>query len=79
MLSARYRSSSCSRLAAVTAPTLILIGDRDFIRPEFAVHMARTVPGAWLGILPDTTHLTILARPELPGLIAARIAAAEAP
>lgn len=68
-----------ARLAAVTAPTLILIGDRDFIRPEFAVHMARTLPGAWLGILPDTTHLTILARPELPGLIAARIAAAEAP
>lgn len=68
---------SDAQLAAIAAPTLVLIGDNDFIRPEHALHMAQTIPGAWLGVLPDTTHMTIMAHPALPGLIAQRIGAAE--
>lgn len=61
-------------LAGITAPTQILLGDTDFIRPDHALHMAQTIPGAWLGILPGTTHTGIMTHPALPGLILHRIA-----
>lgn len=69
---------SDEQLAAIAAPALVLIGDRDFILPEHALHMAQTIPDAWLGVLPDTTHMNILMHPALPGLITQRIRAAEA-
>lgn len=64
-------------LAGIRAPVMIAIGDRDFVLPEHAVRMAGTIPGAWLTILPDTTHMTILKQPELPGLLIRRITSAE--
>lgn len=64
-------------LAAIGAPVLLLLGDTDFVIPQHAAEMAETIPGAGLAILPDTTHMTILARPELPDLIAAQIDKAE--
>lgn len=66
-----------AQLAAIAAPAQIVIGDHDFIRPQHAVDLAARIPGAWLAILPGTTHMNILARPELPGLILNRIATAE--
>jgi pimeloyl-ACP methyl ester carboxylesterase len=39
-------------LRAVAAPTLILLGDRDVVRPEHAVELARLLPDARLSILP---------------------------
>lgn len=56
---------SDQQLSETDAPVLIAIGDRDFIRPEHAVHMAQTIPNARLAILPDTTHMTITKRPDL--------------
>lgn len=70
---------SDEELAGITAPVMIVIGDRDFVLPDHAVHMARTIPDAWLTILPDTTHMQILAQPELPGLLARRMADTEPP
>lgn len=64
-------------LAAIPVPVMIAIGDRDFILPGHAVDMAAAIPGAWLTVLPDTTHMTILKRPELPGLLLERIETAE--
>lgn len=64
-----------AQLAGIKPPVQLLIGDRDFIRPDHAMHMAATIPDAWLGILPDSTHLTILADPALPGMIRHRIEA----
>ncbi len=60
-------------LAAIEAPVLLVLGDTDFVIPQHAAEMAETIPEASLAILPDTTHMTIMARPELPDLIAARI------
>lgn len=37
---------------AIRAPTLILIGDRDIVRPEHALELARLIPDARLMILP---------------------------
>lgn len=70
---------SDQQLAAITAPVTIALGDSDFMRPAHAVHMAETIPGASLAVLPDTTHMTIMTRPELPIVIARRIDTSEAP
>ncbi|AUH34560.1 alpha/beta fold hydrolase [Paracoccus tegillarcae] len=64
---------SDDQLAAITAPAQILQGDTDFIRRDHALHLAATIPGAWLGILPDTTHGSITTHPALPGMILHRI------
>jgi pimeloyl-ACP methyl ester carboxylesterase len=37
---------------AIRAPTLILIGDRDIVKPEHAIELARLIPNARLMILP---------------------------
>jgi pimeloyl-ACP methyl ester carboxylesterase len=39
-------------IRSVRAPTLIVIGDQDIVRPEHAVELARSIPGARLLILP---------------------------
>jgi pimeloyl-ACP methyl ester carboxylesterase len=39
-------------LPVVGAPTLIVLGDRDIVRPEHAVELTRLIPGARLLILP---------------------------
>ena len=42
----------------ITAPTLVLIGDRDeTITVEDAVALYRLIPGAELGVLPAASHL----------------------
>jgi pimeloyl-ACP methyl ester carboxylesterase len=44
-------------LARITASTLIVYGDRDFLDPvEMAVEMYRAIPGAALWILPHGGH-----------------------
>jgi pimeloyl-ACP methyl ester carboxylesterase len=60
---------------ALAAPTLIMIGDSDIIRPEHAVEMFRLLgggvsgdmvglPRCRLAMLPGTTHISIMHRPE---------------
>lgn len=41
-------------ISAIQAPTLIVIGDQDIVRPEHAVAMYRLLPHARLAILPGT-------------------------
>lgn len=63
-------------IKAITAPTLLIAGDSDIIRPEHAVEMFRLlgggVPGdmaglprSQLAILPGTTHVTVVHRGDL--------------
>ncbi len=52
-------------LAAVTAPTLIMSGDRDSIPPAHSLLIAAKIPGAQLSIVPGTGHGLIAERPEL--------------
>jgi pimeloyl-ACP methyl ester carboxylesterase len=58
-------------IAAIAAPTLLIIGDSDLIRPEHAVEMFRLLgggvfgdmaglPKSQLAILPGTTHVTVV-------------------
>jgi pimeloyl-ACP methyl ester carboxylesterase len=60
-------------IRAIKAPTLLIIGDSDIIRPEHAVEMFRLLgggvmgdmaglPNSQLAILPGTTHVTLVSR-----------------
>jgi pimeloyl-ACP methyl ester carboxylesterase len=44
---------------AIKAATLVVLGDNDFMRVDFAAEMARLIPHARLAVLPDTTHMDI--------------------
>ena len=58
-------------MRSIAAPTLLIIGDSDTVRPEHAVELFRLLgggvagdivglPDSQLAILPGTTHLTIV-------------------
>ena len=55
---------SARDLAAIDAPVAIVQGEHDeFIRPEHAAYLARTIPGGTLTILPGVSHFAPLQRP----------------
>jgi pimeloyl-ACP methyl ester carboxylesterase len=51
-------------LHSIGSPTLIIVGDHDFIRPEHAIQVFRLIPGAQLAILPGAGHDAITERHE---------------
>jgi pimeloyl-ACP methyl ester carboxylesterase len=68
-------SSKPDEIQGIAAPVLYIIGDSDIVRPEHAVEVFRMfgggVPGDMVGlpasrlaILPGTTHITLVQRPE---------------
>src|SRR5258708_12298552 len=63
-------------MASVKAPTLLIIGDSDIVRPEHVVEMFRLLGGGVVGhlfglprsqltVLPGPTHLTLPHRAQL--------------
>jgi pimeloyl-ACP methyl ester carboxylesterase len=72
----QIKDVSAETFAAIAAPTLLIIGDSDIVRPEHAVEMFRLLgggvagdmvglPKSQLAILPGTTHVTVVARTDL--------------
>ncbi|MFY0405520.1 alpha/beta fold hydrolase [Solicola sp. PLA-1-18] len=55
---------SDEQLATITAPTLVVQGDRDFTTNAHAAQMVEKIPGSRLAILPDTTHMTVTLRAD---------------
>ncbi|HEX2877179.1 MAG TPA: alpha/beta hydrolase [Polyangiaceae bacterium] len=52
-------------LASVKVPVLVALGEHDeFIRPEHAEYLAKTIPGASLTRLPGVSHFAPLQRPS---------------
>ncbi|HEX2134828.1 MAG TPA: alpha/beta fold hydrolase [Microvirga sp.] len=62
-------------IQAIEAPTLVIIGDSDIVRPEHAVEMFRLLgggvagdlaglPSSQLAVLPGTTHVTLVERAD---------------
>ena len=49
-------------MQSIRAPTLVMLGDADVIRPEHAVEMFRLLPHAELAVLPGTDHMQIIKR-----------------
>jgi pimeloyl-ACP methyl ester carboxylesterase len=59
------RPDSRSGLAAITCPTLVLVGEADEpTPPELAREMAAGIPGSRLVIVPDCGHLSTIERPQ---------------
>lgn len=52
-------------LRAITAPTLVLNGDADVVKPEHAVALMRLLPHAQVAILPGTDHMAMMTRTDL--------------
>jgi pimeloyl-ACP methyl ester carboxylesterase len=74
----QVRDLSADDVAAIGAPTLLIIGDSDIVRPEHAVEMFRLLgggvmgdltglPNSQLAILPGTTHATLVERGDWLG------------
>ena len=71
------RNLPAETIRAIQAPTLLIIGDSDLVRPEHAVEMFRLLgggvfgdtpaglPDSQLAILPGTSHVTLVDRAEL--------------
>jgi pimeloyl-ACP methyl ester carboxylesterase len=51
-------------IQSINAPTMVMIGDHDIVRPEHAVLMFRLLPNAQLAVLPGTDHMTIVNRSD---------------
>lgn len=72
-----FQGWSAEEIRAITAPTLVLCGDADLVRPEHAIELFRLlggarddggmagVPASQLAILPGVTHFTIINRVDL--------------
>lgn len=74
-LNASYQGWDPEVLRGLTQPVLLIAGDADIVRPEHVTEMFRLfgggvpgdlygVPASRLAILPGTTHITLLHRPE---------------
>ena len=72
----QIKDFSGEAIRGINAPTLLIIGDSDLIRPEHAVEMFRLLgggvfgdtpaglPNSQLAILPGTSHVTIVDRAD---------------
>lgn len=52
-------------LRAITAPTLLVIGDNDFVRLDHAAAMRDLIPAAQLAVVPGATHTGLLRRTDI--------------
>jgi pimeloyl-ACP methyl ester carboxylesterase len=59
-----FKGYSAAELKSIKAQTLVMIGDREGIRPEHAVEMYRLIPNAQLAIFPGGDHFMIWQSPE---------------
>jgi pimeloyl-ACP methyl ester carboxylesterase len=52
------------QIAAIRAPTLVIVGDHDMVRPEHALEMFRLIPGAQLCVIPHAGHGVPVSQPK---------------
>ncbi|MHA6795572.1 alpha/beta fold hydrolase [Pseudonocardia bannensis] len=62
---ADFRGWPDGQLQAITTPTLLVIGDTDFVRLEHAAAILDLIPDARLAVLPGCTHMDVMRRAEL--------------
>ncbi len=75
-LDREFQDWPAEAIQSIKAPTLVIIGDSDIVRPEHAVEMFRLLgggvpgdvaglPNSQLAVLPGTTHVTLVERADL--------------
>jgi pimeloyl-ACP methyl ester carboxylesterase len=52
-------------LGRIDAPTLVLVGDDDFIPLEHTIELYRAIPNSELAVVPGTSHAHFLEKPSL--------------
>jgi pimeloyl-ACP methyl ester carboxylesterase len=57
-----FKDIPADTIRNITAPTLLVCGDSDVMRPEHAVQEFRLLPHAQLAVLPGTDHMEVTAR-----------------
>ena len=56
---------SCDRLASITQPTLLIVGDQDLLTPSAnSIMMAQKIPHSWLVVIQGTGHGMMLQVPD---------------
>jgi len=59
------RPDSVDMLPGITAPTLVIVGEKDALTPPAdAQLMAERIPGARLEVIPGAGHLANMEEPE---------------
>jgi pimeloyl-ACP methyl ester carboxylesterase len=64
MVNSTYIGWTADDLRAVETPTMVIVGDNDFIRVSDAVEAAELLPHGQLAVLPGTTHMDMTRSPE---------------
>lgn len=59
-----FEGWSDAAIGGIAGPTLIIVGDRDFVRLEHAALMLELFPSAQLAVLPGTTHMQVIRRTD---------------
>ncbi|WP_243294805.1 alpha/beta fold hydrolase [Geothrix mesophila] len=57
-----FKDIPADAIRSIIAPTLVVVGDADVIRPEHAVETFRLLPHAQLAVLPGTDHMQVTSR-----------------
>ncbi len=60
-----FKGWGTEAIKSIKAPSLVIAGDHDVVRPEHAVLMFRLLPDARLAILPDTNHMSIVIKGDV--------------
>lgn len=75
-LDSQVQSWSAEEIQSIAAPTLVIVGDSDVVRPEHAVELFRLLgggvpgdlgglPDSRLAVLPGTTHIGVMEQTDL--------------
>jgi pimeloyl-ACP methyl ester carboxylesterase len=59
-----FEGWSDAAIHGIAGPTLLIVGDRDFVRLEHARLMLDLFPNAQLAVLPGTTHVNVIRRTD---------------
>lgn len=54
-----------AELAGVHTPTLVLLGDDDFVSVEHAAALQRALPSCQVGVVPGASHALPMEKPEV--------------
>lgn len=60
-----WRGWTADEIRSITAPTLLVIGDRDFVRLDHAAEMLDLFADCQLAVLPGTKHTEVMQRSDV--------------
>jgi pimeloyl-ACP methyl ester carboxylesterase len=52
------------QVRGIRVPVLVMVGDHDIIRPEYAVQLYHLLPQAQLAVLPGSDHFAVMVHPD---------------